>query len=386
MAYDVASSINDLLFENETVIIPDFGGFELNGHPASIDYIKSKMAPPSKIAVFNNNLKINDGVLVNYIKTQNNCSLEQANQIISDFVTETQEKIEKKEIIEFPKVGRLYKDYNNTLQFLPYDTNFDTNVFGLPILEVHPFSRNKQEVTAIAEPIVEKATAATSTFQVSRETNSINSISKLQKEIAETETKLEEEEKVATIPVGSQKGIFKWAQMTMPLLIAASIAVIALSFFFFRKGKTQASNSDDVNSSMAINDSKKINTAPSIDEAEITTLPDDDSVDNADIDYAEENEEEETESASVSNTSDESNAGFSNDCIVIVGQFSVKSNARKFASKIENDGYESYMGWNDSKGWNTVGVKFSYETKAEKEDMLRLLKNQYDDAAWILRE
>ena len=41
MAYDVASSINELLFEKNSVIVPGFGGFELQQQPANIDHIKS---------------------------------------------------------------------------------------------------------------------------------------------------------------------------------------------------------------------------------------------------------------------------------------------------------------------------------------------------------
>ena len=123
MAYDVASSINELLFEKNSVIVPGFGGFELQQQPANIDHIKSTISPPNKVPSFNKNLTINDGVLVDYIQNQNNCTLEEANKIVEDFVAEMEAKIEKKEIVEFPKVGRIYKDYNKSLQFLPYDTN-----------------------------------------------------------------------------------------------------------------------------------------------------------------------------------------------------------------------------------------------------------------------
>ena len=85
-------------------IIPGFGGFELQQEPAAIDHIKSTISPPNKVPFFNKNLTINDGVLVDYIQNQNKCTLEQANKIVTDFVAHIEEKIEEKEIIEFPKV------------------------------------------------------------------------------------------------------------------------------------------------------------------------------------------------------------------------------------------------------------------------------------------
>ena len=64
MAYDVASSINELLFEKNSVIVPGFGGFELQQQPANIDHIKSTISPPNKVPSFNKNLTINDGCLL----------------------------------------------------------------------------------------------------------------------------------------------------------------------------------------------------------------------------------------------------------------------------------------------------------------------------------
>ena len=58
MAYDVASSINELLFEKNSIIIPGFGGFELQQEPAAIDHIKSTISPPNKVPFFNKNLTI----------------------------------------------------------------------------------------------------------------------------------------------------------------------------------------------------------------------------------------------------------------------------------------------------------------------------------------
>ncbi len=388
MAHDVASSINDLLFQNQSVIIPGFGGFVLNEHSANIDYIKSTITPPSKVPSFNKNLTLNDGILVNHIKQQNRCTLEQANQIIKDFVVAAEQKIEAKEIIEFPKVGRLYKDYNQSLQFLPYDTNFNTNAFGLPVIEVHPFSRNGANTSTTETATVAAVGAATAITTASEP--EVNKTIKTQKEtpvkkVKVVEKVMKEEEKVATIPLGGSqsKGVLYWIQKALPLLLIISLGVMAFSYFTMQKGSDVKKVNTDSTASLTLGgDDKKINTSPSIDEAEITPITDSD--DEIGYDSGEDDNEDSNSEASTSYDSNDSTTG--RECIVIVGQFSSKENAESLVSQVENNGYESYMGWNSDKGWNTVGVKFSYKSESEKNRMHRKLKNEYDSAAWILRD
>lgn len=390
MAYDVASSINELLFENESVILPGFGGFLLKQKNASIDYIKSKISPPARIPSFNKNLTINDGILVEHIKTQNRCTLAQAEKIVKDFIQEMEQKIEQKEIVEFPQVGRIYKDYNKQLQFLPYDTNFNTGVFGLPAIEAHPFSRNEAQASSSATTMEKPSASAITTNTIvseapdhSMEETTVSQSSATTSSVAREEQPAKES--VASIPVGKSNRAFRWAQMTMPLLLIATVAVISLSYFLLRKGGTSATDQSDATASMAVNDSKKINTSPSIDEAEITTLPTDDDMDGDSEDgiaYDDSNSNDESTSSFATGTDEH----FTKECIVIVAQFSSKSNARKYVQKVEDDGYESYEGWNDKKNWNTVGVKFSYENENQKEQMVEQLKREYDDAAWVLRD
>ena len=392
MAYDVASSINDLLFSNESVIIPGFGGFVLSEHSANIDYIKSTITPPSKIPSFNKNLTLNDGILVDYIKNQNRCTLEQANQIVKDFVVEAERKIEAKEIVEFPKVGRLYRDYSKSLQFLPYDTNFDTNAFGLPVIEVHPFSRNTTTATSTSTINTSTSTAAATAATVSTAATSATIDKTVTPPVTEAPKKITEEDKKATIPLGDppKKGILYWVQKTLPFLLIASLIFMALSYFMMRKGgDSKVAKASTTGSLITTGEDKKINTAPSIDEAEITPITDSEE---DDISYSSNDDEDDSYSSSSDDEStastydDNSSSTSGRECIVIVGQFSDKANANRFVDRVKNDGYESYMGWNSDKGWNTVGVKFSYESESEKNKMHKELKTVYDNAAWILRD
>jgi nucleoid DNA-binding protein len=387
MAYDVASSINELLFEKNSVIIPGFGGFELQQQPANIDHIKSLISPPKKAPSFNKNLTINDGVLVDYIQRQNNCTLDQADKIVKDFVAEVEAKIEKKEIVEFPKVGRIYKDYNKALQFLPYDTNFNADAFGLPTIEIHPFSRSesvKKETATTAAASLELTNAPSKAVKVKTPTFEETTLASKQ-----TPEKIQ----VAGIPVGKSKGFFKWAQMTLPLLLVASVTLIVFSYFMLRGKDSKTADGAQTVNLAAMDDDKNVNVKPpySINDSETTELPQDSDVENGqrlEDDIAAGNstsaevdnpiKEEESSSMARENTSSD------NECIVIVGQFGSKKNIDKMIQKIESDGYESYQGWSAEKDLTTVGVKFPFTSEREKERTLRTLRSKYHANAWVL--
>lgn len=389
MAYDVASSINELLFEKNSVIVPGFGGFELQQRPANIDHIKSTISPPNKVPFFNKNLTINDGVLVDHIQNQNQCTLEQANKIVEDFVAEVEAKIEKKEIVEFPMVGRIYKDYNKALQFLPYDTNFNSDAFGLPTIEIHPFSRSesvKKETATIAAASLDLTNAPSESVKVKTPF--------IDEPILESK-QTPEEIRVGGIPVREDKGYFKWAQMTLPLLILASVALITLSYFILRGKDSETADGNQTENSIVGNDDKNVNVKPpySINDSETTELPQNSGSENnqrLENDIASGNStsaevddpinEDEPSSTTTENTSSE------NECIIIVGQFGSKKNTDKMVRNLESDGYESYQGWSDEKGLTSVGVKFIYTSESEKEKMLQKLRSKYHPDAWILGE
>jgi len=387
MAYDVASSINELLFEKNSVIVPGFGGFELQQQPANIDHVKSTISPPNKTPSFNKNLTINDGILVDYIQSQNKCTLEQANKIITDFVAEVADKIEKKEIVEFPKVGRIYKDYNKSIQFLPYDTNFNVAAFGLPTIDIHPFSRSesvKKEKATVAAASLDLTNAPAETTRVKAPTI---------EEPAPEPKPIREEIRVGGIPVGEDDNGFRWKKLLMPFLLVASVILIALSYFLMRDNKSQTEDGHQTAASMAVNEDKKINTAPSIEDAEITTLPDDSDSEN-DQRLADDISAGNSTSTDVEDLIDESDANSAtsnrataeNECIIIVGQFGSADNVNKMIRKLEDDGYETYEGWSKEKNLKTVGIKFTYSSDSKKERMLRKIKSKYHPDAWILSE
>ena len=158
-------------------------------------------------------------------------------------MAEVEGKIEKKEIVEFPKVGRIYKDYNKSLQFLPYDTNFNVDAFGLPTIEIHPFSRSesvKKETATIAAASLDLTNAAAESTEVK---------SPIIDEPTPEPKPIREEIRVGGIPVEENKG-FRWAQMTMPLLIIASVVLVGLTYITLQDRSGEPSDESQSSASM----------------------------------------------------------------------------------------------------------------------------------------
>ena len=59
--------LTELLYDNECVIVADFGAFITQRHSAVIDYTNNRFTPPYKEIIFNNKLVADDGLLVDFI-------------------------------------------------------------------------------------------------------------------------------------------------------------------------------------------------------------------------------------------------------------------------------------------------------------------------------
>ena len=61
---ELSRHIEVLLFENDCVIIPNFGGFVTHYTPSKRDVKENLFIPPTRVIGFNDQLKLNDGLLV----------------------------------------------------------------------------------------------------------------------------------------------------------------------------------------------------------------------------------------------------------------------------------------------------------------------------------
>ena len=158
----VQNHIKELLFEQDCVVIPDFGGFVTNFDCAKIDTSKRFFTPPQKWLAFNSLLKNDDGLLSNYIANEENISREQANLKIKAFVEETKTHISADKNYIINGLGTFSLNEENKIQFQPKDSNnFFSESFGMESVFLKKADSSKQELQVVHTP----SPASNSTMQ-----------------------------------------------------------------------------------------------------------------------------------------------------------------------------------------------------------------------------
>ena len=137
--------IEDLLYRNECVVIPNFGAFITSVNSANLNN-EGVFTPPSKSISFNKKIKKNDGVLANYIAELNNISFDEAMKLIKLNVSNFNNDILNKKDIVFSKVGVISIKKGLT-EFTSYtNVNYLKDSFGLSSVSSSFIKRNKKKV------------------------------------------------------------------------------------------------------------------------------------------------------------------------------------------------------------------------------------------------
>lgn len=138
---DIGKCIAELLYEQESVSLPGLGSFTSRYKPAAIDHVQGKLSPPTKEIEFNANLVLDDGLLAEAAAQRLNANLGDAAAAVAAFVNEIRAVLDRREMFLIPGVGRLYKDFEQNLKFLPDEVNFNPETHGLPSLKYYPVVR-----------------------------------------------------------------------------------------------------------------------------------------------------------------------------------------------------------------------------------------------------
>ncbi|MES2519184.1 MAG: SPOR domain-containing protein [Bacteroidota bacterium] len=155
----VQNHIKELLFEQDCVVIPDFGGFVTNFDCAKIDSSNRSIAPPQKWLAFNALLKNDDGLLCNYISKEENISREQANIKIKAFVEETKRFISYDNVYQIEGLGTFSQNEESKIQFQPKLTNnFFSESFGMENVFFKKTDSLQKELLVVHTPNVSNST------------------------------------------------------------------------------------------------------------------------------------------------------------------------------------------------------------------------------------
>ena len=150
----ISKYISELLYLHDCVIIPEFGGFIGNNKAAVLNEISGKIFPPSKEILFNPNLKINDGLLINKICVSEGISNQKATENINNYVLKINQKLEKIGVFRIDDVGLLSLGKDGNILFLQDShTNYNLDSFGLSPQKTKKTNHLEKKIETITEPI-----------------------------------------------------------------------------------------------------------------------------------------------------------------------------------------------------------------------------------------
>jgi len=146
---DLNPIIKELLFSNDCVILPDFGGFIGNYTPARIDRESHVFYPPVKSISFNSKLSHNDGLLIGKISHKEGIGYPDARRQVEDYISGLRARLQKGERVHLDDIGHFQLNGEGSIQFEPdNNVNFLLDSYGLS-----PFTREPVEDYDISRAI-----------------------------------------------------------------------------------------------------------------------------------------------------------------------------------------------------------------------------------------
>ncbi|GAB3278051.1 SPOR domain-containing protein [Larkinella harenae] len=127
----VSDYLKKLLFQYDCIVVPELGGFILHYVPATFVEATGMYMPPRKKIAFNEALKLDDGLLINYMMLHDGCTREAAGQAIRQFAEEMKQTLRQGQIFAIDGVGLFSENEEGKLQFDPeIRHNFQGESYG----------------------------------------------------------------------------------------------------------------------------------------------------------------------------------------------------------------------------------------------------------------
>jgi len=341
MEKQINTCIAELLYEHDEVIVPGLGAFSLAYKPSNIDPVQGKIQPPAKSISFNEQVAADDGLFVRYLSEKTNQSEDEARQAIRDYVEKQKTKLQQKDIVIIDQVGRLYIDFENTLQFLPDTTNFNTDTFGLPAVQAIPVQKAETEKPA---PVTDYEHAT------------------------------------------SDSGGGAFLRRNLGLIIGIAIVVVVAILFtilyprFFTPAEPDpTANLPETRTNVSpppSSDSILAEDAPALD---FPAQDDTDGQTNTGDDPPPATGEDDYENSDTEASTPPPNQ---KSAVIAIGVFSDASNVNKLVEQIYAAGYEPYL--NERNGTTRVGIQLSYQNQSEVQAALRLARREFAEDAFIM--
>lgn len=152
----IDSYIENLLYNYNCVVVPEFGAFLAHGKSAALDLSTNTLIPPTKSVSFNAQLSKNDGLLVSHIAEVKGLAYDEILSEVEAVAEDWKKRLNQGDGIELFGVGKLWLNNEQKVQFQPENkNNFLTSSFGLSAFAATPIQREslKEEVEELEERI-----------------------------------------------------------------------------------------------------------------------------------------------------------------------------------------------------------------------------------------
>ncbi len=132
----VGDYLKKLLYQYDCLVVPELGAFLLHYRPASFTEATGLYLPPRQQLAFNEALRLDDGILINYIMLHESITRDGAMRHISQFVGAVKQQIRATGSYTLDGIGLLTTNEEGKFQFHPeLRHNFFAESFGLQPLQ-----------------------------------------------------------------------------------------------------------------------------------------------------------------------------------------------------------------------------------------------------------
>lgn len=362
--------ISFLLHDHNCVIIPLFGGVITNYSSARIDSISNKFYPPCKQISFNQNLRINDGLLVNYLSVQTGISYKVAENKINEWVVDLKAKLANGVKVSLEDIGTFFLDSENNLQFEPdKSVNYLRDSYGL---------REFFAASVLKEKSDEK-------------TNSFNSVNLNEKEL-EFDTKI-----ISIERRNSVKNILRYAAIALLIPMLTYSVWVVYNFEIFTQSNFIAANLNPFSEKICATYVKRHPVPESVSESSVFSpilFSNEEKI--TAISFLEEGEPDYSENDKISVNLSENNLAVpittkvslneppaSYNFHVIGGCFRVYENAQNLVSNLQKIGFSSASIVDRNNGLFRVSSG-GFASRDDAEKALKSARQKHNPNAWIL--
>jgi len=152
----IENYIKELLYDYSKVVIPGLGAFLTSDKSAYIVENEEKIYPPTKDIIFNDNIKLDDGVLITKIREEEGINKERAIESIQAYIEQLLTKLNADQTYAIDDLGTFVKEKDEyKLHFKQTDeVNYLSDIFNLPVIDLPPKIVIKEEVDKQAELVV----------------------------------------------------------------------------------------------------------------------------------------------------------------------------------------------------------------------------------------